>query len=67
MASDAAPPPLLHHPFLLPICDCGGPMNLASVQPHPDLPDHELKTFRCSSCGSQQAFNGRRRTEIGTD
>ena len=23
MASDAALPPLLHHPCLLPICDCG--------------------------------------------
>jgi len=58
----AAPPSPLRDPFLLPICDCGGPMNLASIQPHPDLPDRELKTFKCSICGAQQAFEGRRRS-----
>jgi hypothetical protein len=47
---------------MLPICECGGPMNLASIQPHPELADQELKIFRCSTCGAQQAFNGRRRT-----
>ena len=23
------------NPFLLPVCSCGGPMNLASLEPHP--------------------------------
>ena len=62
MPSAAVPPSPLRNPFLLPICDCGGPMNLASIQPHPDLPGHELKTFKCSICGAQQAFDGRRRS-----
>ena len=26
--------PTLRDPFLLPVCDCGGPMNLASLEPH---------------------------------
>jgi hypothetical protein len=40
---------------------------LASVQPHPDLPDHELKTFKCSNCGAHQAFDGRRRSTPKTE
>jgi hypothetical protein len=44
-------------PFLLPICACGGPMNLASLEPHPTCAKHELKTFKCQDCGAQQVFD----------
>ena len=48
-------------PFLLPVCDCGGPMNLASLEPHPTRPDQELKTYKCLHCASQQVFTVRKR------
>jgi hypothetical protein len=48
-------------PFLLPVCDCGGPMNLASLEPHASRPELELKTYKCTHCGSQQVFTVRRR------
>ena len=48
-------------PFLLPVCSCGGPMNLASVEPHLTDADQELKTFKCLHCGMQSAFTVRRR------
>jgi hypothetical protein len=63
MSSVAASKPPLGDPFLLPLCDCGGPMNLASLEPHPIQPDHELKTFKCNRCGAQQVFDVQRRTE----
>ena len=44
-------------PFLLPMCTaCGEPTNLCSVVPHPTLPTHDLRTFTCAACGSQQDF-----------
>jgi hypothetical protein len=44
-------------PFLLPMCRaCGNPANLCSVEPHPTLAAHDLRTFACTSCGSQQDF-----------
>ena len=48
-------------PFLLPVCDCGGPMNLASLEPHPTQPGHELKTFQCQLCDVQQVFDVEKR------
>jgi hypothetical protein len=36
-------------------------MNLASVEPHLTNADEELKTFKCSHCGTQSAFVVRRR------
>lgn len=48
-------------PFLLPLCDCGGPMNLASVEPHPTQLAHDLKTFACQDCGAQQVFDVEKR------
>jgi len=48
-------------PFLLPVCDCGGPMNLASLEPHPARGELELKTFKCLHCGGQQVFTVRKR------
>lgn len=51
----------MRDPFLLPVCDCGGPMNLASVEPHPTESGQDLKTFKCRHCGKQQAFVVRRR------
>jgi hypothetical protein len=54
-------------PFLLPFCDCGGPMNLASLEPHPVQPDHEVKTFKCSRCGAQAIFDVQRRTASRND
>jgi hypothetical protein len=48
-------------PFLLPVCECSGPMNLASLEPHPTRPDHELKTYKCTLCSRQQVFTARRR------
>ena len=53
--------PKLRDPFLLPVCDCGGPMNLASLEPHPTQPAHELKTFACQDCAAQQVFNVEKR------
>lgn len=53
----------LGDPFLLPLCDCGGPMNLASLEPHPTKPDHELKTFTCTRCGAQAVFDVQRRPD----
>lgn len=43
-------------PFLLPVCDCGGPMNLASLEPHATRSDQEVKTYKCLHCGKQQVF-----------
>ena len=53
--------PKSRDPFLLPLCDCGGPMNLASLEPHPTQAAHELKTFKCQSCGAQQVFDVEKR------
>lgn len=53
--------PTLRDPFLLPVCDCGGPMNLASLEPHPTQPAQELKTFECQLCAAQQVFTVERR------
>ena len=60
MSMAAAKRPL-GYPFLLPLCDCGGPMNLASLEPHPTRADHELKTFKCTRCGAQEVFSVQRR------
>lgn len=51
----------LRDPFLLPVCECGGPMNLASLEPHPTRPAHELKTFECQLCAAQQVFTVEKR------
>ena len=48
-------------PFLLPVCDCGGPMNLASLEPHPTRADLELKTYKCLHCGEQDVLTVVRR------
>lgn len=50
-----------HDPFLLPVCECGGPMNLASLEPHPASEESELKTFKCGHCGKMQVFTVRKR------
>lgn len=52
-------------PFLLPVCDCGGPMNLASLEPHPTRPDLELKTYKCLHCGRQNVLTAARRARVG--
>jgi len=61
MSSIVKPLSPLGDPFLLPLCACGGPMNLASLEPHPTQPDHELKTFKCTRCGAQQVFDVQKR------
>ena len=53
--------PRLRDPFLLPLCDCGGPMNLASLEPHPTQHTQELKTFECQLCAVQQVFTVEKR------
>lgn len=63
MPSAPAQQIMLRDPFLLPVCDCGGPANLASLEPHPTQPDHELKTFSCTRCGAQQTFDVQKRRE----
>jgi hypothetical protein len=63
MSSTADPKRPLGDPFLLPLCGCGGPMNLASLEPHPTQPERELKTFKCTRCGAQEAFDVLRRAE----
>jgi hypothetical protein len=45
----------------LPVCDCGGPMNLASLEPHPTRADLELKTYKCLHCGHQEVLTAARR------
>jgi hypothetical protein len=59
--SASTPKATLGDPFLLPVCDCGGPMNLASLEPHATRADQELKTYKCMHCGRQQAFMVQRR------
>lgn len=47
----------LNDPFLLPICTCGSAACLAAIEPdllHP-LED-ELRTYRCTECGSVSAL-----------
>jgi len=61
MSSAAKMKTALGDPFLLPVCDCGGPMNLASLEPHPTEPAHELKTYKCLHCARQQVFTVQRR------
>ena len=48
-------------PFLLPVCECGGPMNLASLEPHATRVDLELKTYKCLHCGRQDVLVAARR------
>ena len=48
-------------PFLLPVCSCGGPMNLASLEPHPTRTDQELKTYKCLHCGRLEALTVQKR------
>jgi hypothetical protein len=48
-------------PFLLPVCECGGPMNLALQEPHPTRAGQELKTFECQLCAAQQVFTVEKR------
>lgn len=62
MPSAANPRAPVRDPFLLPVCDCGGPMNLASLEPHPTEREHELKTYKCLHCGRQHVFNVQKRT-----
>jgi hypothetical protein len=58
----AALQPKQRDPFLLPLCDhCGGPMNLASQEPHPTQAAQELKTFACQLCAAQQVFTVEKR------
>ena len=59
--SASSPTTSLGDPFLLPVCDCGGPMNLASLEPHAMQPDLELKTFKCLHCAKQQVFTVQKR------
>ena len=61
MSSAAKARTALGDPFLLPVCDCGGPMNLASLEPHPTEQAHELKTYKCLHCGRQHVFNVHKR------
>jgi len=49
-------------PFLLPVCDCGGPMNLASLEPHATRSDLELKTYKCLHCGKQDVLTAKKRS-----
>ena len=62
MPPASRPKVALGDPFLLPVCDCGGPMNLASLEPHPTHATEELKTYKCLHCGKQQVFTVQRRT-----
>ena len=48
-------------PFLLPVCSCGGPMNLASLEPHPTRTDQELKTYKCLHCGKLEVMTVQKR------
>ena len=54
----------LGDPFLLPVCDCGGPVALASLEPHPTRRDREIKTYKCANCCKQQVFTVRTRPEV---
>ena len=63
----SVPKVALRNPFLLPVCDCGGPMNLASLEPHATRFDQELKTYKCAHCGKQHVFTVRKRAGARTD
>ena len=58
----AALQPKHRDPFLLPVCDCGGPMNLVLQEPHPTQAAQELKTFECQLCAAQQVFTVEKRS-----
>jgi hypothetical protein len=62
--SASVPKATLGDPFLLPVCDCGGPMNLASLEPHPTRPDQELKTFKCMHCDREESFTVQKRAVV---
>ena len=55
------PATMARDPFLLPVCSCGGPMNLASLEPHPTRTDQELKTFKCLHCGRLEVMTVQKR------
>jgi hypothetical protein len=61
MPAASRPKTALGDPFLLPVCDCGGPMNLATLEPHPIHAAEELKTYKCLHCGRQQVFSVQKR------
>ena len=61
MSSASRPTAALRDPFLLPVCDCGGPMNLATLEPHPTHSTEELKTYKCAHCGRQHEFTVQKR------
>jgi hypothetical protein len=55
------PATMARDPFLLPVCSCGGPMNLASLEPHPTRTDQELKTYKCMHCGKLEVMTVQKR------
>ena len=62
MPAASRPKTAFGDPFLLPVCDCGGPMNLATLEPHPIRAAEELKTYECAHCRRQQVFTVQKRT-----
>ena len=64
--SSSSPLAMPRDPFLLPVCECGGPVNLASLEPHPTDSGVELKTYKCRHCGKQQVLTARKRGANGT-
>jgi hypothetical protein len=43
-------------PFLLPLCQCGGPTRLSHVEPHVVDERQSLRTYVCQACGSDQTL-----------
>jgi hypothetical protein len=51
----------MRDPFLLPVCRCGGPANLALVEPDPARSDYENRIYRCAHCSSLETYPVKRR------
>jgi predicted RNA-binding Zn-ribbon protein involved in translation (DUF1610 family) len=41
---------------LAPCPQCGGPMKIKSVEPHPKVSKKENHTFQCSECGFPRTY-----------
>jgi hypothetical protein len=49
-------------PFCLPVCVCGGAMNLSWAAPALLDDDHEMRGYRCTACGEENSCRMHRRT-----
>ena len=61
MPTSAEPSEIVVDPFLLPVCRCGGPCNLAAVEPDLICLEAEHRLYRCMACGDLRDYLVRKR------